>query len=881
MEGNPADEDDYYASVDEVKSWLHLLLHQDFNREPEEFYIERRRDHEHRLKYPEYSFAAKTWPVYAHSDLYWPEIKPLVRELFKTPSSWNFVQWYLEYAKQTCPHLYGENAASHDALLDLTDGLCNGTVAPIHVAASLSMGEVVSWLSNDTYQCGFLGSPLFCALAGTAVLPLCLQPSGWLEKFELPYLSRSGMQATVQHLFDGAGDALINDTGASLDKIGRRVNRAANHQLICLAFCASLIVDDIDVFSKVMTRYRQLDIAPFMQLLTDIEIADVPDQKTKIAERISCAMDCFLESWNSESQTRAMQRLHEFLDENAMTLISSKIPGLTDEEFLSTIHTCILDDDLSPLKRLTMDPRFDPNAVAFDHSVSGGNLIHMAAANDNILIALVLLAAGADPNKRDNRGRTALMSAESNRILATLLAAGPRVDIGATDVDGNTIWHYATATGEFEWITMLLTADTAMAKHLAMKNSRGCTPLDSAFRYILTLQDRLLFRTSSETEYFKQIKVIHLLLEIGAPFSEETNGWHISQLAVSWGDAYIVESLNKKGVSFRGTEKFGGAMGYLNTAASAELVGVLQRLCSGQPAACRDDLTAADVILGMPLLKQTQPSDPSERTTLLPTEHPACLSILDARAYDKLLTSDTLEQRDRNGRTFWQRFCRDATQIIGRYDRKYWEISVCYLESVDVALNCLLKSKALSVYEAASGLPAFVPMIQLADKHTVDWMLDSRRLLLIIEASDPILTEKYLTGNLSGPLVDLILPELQVDLTSILIKRGLPVHSKLGGEHPSLIETMVEGGGPLELLAFALVRCSTEMINERIEDYSTALINSKRHNFPVLEMLLKHGFASEYKTNPVHMCVLRAQLEHSRGTDEQSVKLLEKLGLDN
>jgi hypothetical protein len=87
--------------------------------------------------------------------------------------------------------------------------------------------------------------------------------------------------------------------------------------------------------------------------------------------------------------------------------------------------------------------------VGFDRTLPNGDLpLHLASEVGEPQVIEVMLAKGADPNKRDKDGRTAAMRAAGNgkgRALAMLKAAG--ADITGTDASGNSVMHLVLLRG--------------------------------------------------------------------------------------------------------------------------------------------------------------------------------------------------------------------------------------------------------------------------------------------------------------------------------------------------------------------------------------------------------------------------------------------------
>jgi uncharacterized protein len=109
----------------------------------------------------------------------------------------------------------------------------------------------------------------------------------------------------------------------------------------------------------------------------------------------------------------------------------------------------------------------------------GRTALHYAALEQNSPEVRKLLAAGLDPNARDDNGFTPLhFATQSNSLSASeaLLSAGAEVD--ATDCNGNTPLSNAVfnSGGEGSLITLLLEAGA----NPDMRNNHGVSPLQLA-----------------------------------------------------------------------------------------------------------------------------------------------------------------------------------------------------------------------------------------------------------------------------------------------------------------------------------------------------------------------------------------------------------------
>ncbi|KAM3541654.1 hypothetical protein BM221_001119 [Beauveria bassiana] len=495
-------------SAQVVEAWLRLLLDPAMNREPEEFYLERNVLRLYRQAHPEYSKAARSWPLYAIQ--YWDTVGPVVKELFARP--FNCMQWVLEFARETYPDIYGPQSPSNDAILDLTDVLYDGTFTPLHISAALGLEPVCLELMEKPELQGAsvrerAVSPLMCALAGPEIFTCGTSQEQWDEVMALKYPELGSRLPVVRRLLELHRQKRIfhESTGPK----GRL--------LMQLAFRASVLTDDHSLLKLVLQGGG--DAKAVIDLILDDEFLsyELPDPTTS-SEILSSILDLVLApsklnlvETDRQSLLSAIQDAFQGRDRENIGQVD-----ITDTEFQEALKDAFLDDSIICLRRLMQHPCFDPNAPSLTGDANG-TLLHHAVCDGLALFADAIVEAGGNLDARDHMGRTPLLVCNDTETLSMLVMEhGAKTT--AVDDEGRNLWHYAAATTDIPLIMWLAGHDSRKHDNLKTATKKGDTPLDLALKSGLGSLDH------HETEWVDSTTVIQVLMSNNAPCAEEVEG---------------------------------------------------------------------------------------------------------------------------------------------------------------------------------------------------------------------------------------------------------------------------------------------------------------------------------------------------------------------
>lgn len=491
---------------------------------------------------PGYKIAVTGWVKFARSS--WPIIEASVRQLFAMPTSNNFMQWLVEYARTEWPEVYLQAVP----MTKLVDDLACGFVNPLHVAAMFGLppaGVNLVWnYSRLINMAGCFGSPLFCALVGPIAMRFRCVPPSW-------------GQLIVQ--MEPAPSEVILDLiaeGASCDAMFPIEDIPTSVSVAHLGFVAATILENARIFTMMLRKRRwsclQEDFTLMMRSsrIFEQKARENPrlmSQLMTFAFDLSMVMTADNLPWEGNVIGYCIADYMTRMELEFDVSEDLRLPHIKDVHFDRVVRQCVIADQAVIdgkavfLERLVEDRRFNPNLPANENGNEDGTIVHSAVSGAHHAVIHELHLANADFEAVDEEGRTPLMVVEDTATLDILVL---EYDISTTAKNnhGQNIWHLAAATNDASILEWLRKHDPAKAENINVVSDTGRTPLVEALLCIT------VFTEEEGSQLAMKPRAAKLLLDDEMVDSKlNTDLLPIRDLAARWGDLELMGKLMKAG----------------------------------------------------------------------------------------------------------------------------------------------------------------------------------------------------------------------------------------------------------------------------------------------------------------------------------------------
>ncbi|KAL8294727.1 hypothetical protein RB600_000601 [Gaeumannomyces tritici] len=793
------------------------------------------RAYERQIHNPFYSLAAGWLPeMLRRAD--WTSLKSRLLVLFDATERDSSILFFLEYFNYHFPWVYELTSLYHTpkALIQLVDELAAGRLTAFHIAVSLGLPDVCrgtteKWSESDKLalfgKSTAYGPPLALAILGPRAFAIS-ESETWQDFFvplrqEKTSVSSIDVRGTILYLLEQSGRCSTKLPS----RIGGGISSLAASALMRCAF-----LNDADLFIHLMKAKLWPPISldsTFIQVFDDIFFPDLGSHATPVVLYNTLAR--YHRRALSTDARVFLDKICEYMMDRHMDLVlqpPGPRGGAEEEDLdllLTTAWNCAFRYELACAKfpqergdpeiarrpincsdpmysrlrerslrefkpyqmlRLMQDPRWDVNqplenrgSEMWDEN-AGQTALHVTVENKGevaYMLAKVLIRTGANVFARDARGRTPLHMAESESMLKLLLGHG--AESQAQDLDGRTVWHVAAANNDARTLRELVEWHRPkmemLAEALRCVTKQRRTPLAEAIAYF---HERPRSVNVKSPELVEPVAAEVLLpLCKGNPLTFRSN-IPLVHLAAEWGRESFLVALDEAGAIEQGalTAKNLTAFHFLNVGASQSFVKRLGRVYGAEFVAVLSSAGNSAVEAFMSQLADVAPPPNSNSPNLRP---PVAEQLVDPAVFQTLLAPSVVRSKDKEGRTFWERFCYN---VIAAYCHKFREGQSVAVDAICRISEAAGMSEAIKFHEEQTQITAFVPLVKAVwttSKYIPSWFSVPCLAVLLNTASlgaagtdeSVVLTLKWAILGGKSRLVEL------------LLERGASVHAPARG----------------------------------------------------------------------------------------------------
>jgi len=701
---------------------LRILNFPEFANAPAEYRLEQVRVAKRDAAHPFYRYAALAWIEVAPDEeddddedddddddaTLVQELTHEARRLFNSPR--NLMPWLLEVGRQSFAAAYPLPPAK--IFVSLATLCAKSRPPPEDIAACLGLAHVCIALLGDDLdddtRSGRVARLVYCALAGPALLIASVLDLSWeaaRKNFRLrPCLDTARRLCMLELAEDGPPRSIY---GASPPSVVAAL----------MAYAARSGPGDAEAFVSLFDAESLADPV-FLELFRDPAFpyaaadddgnAPTRQQEQFLDALCNSMLDKLCRIGVADAWHSVWHKAVEYGLPCIQPTTRRRVP-VRDDIFPGCMLYVVVEKCIHGICYLMQDPRWNSNLPleeGLDEEDRGRTLLHQAVEDGAAEVVRFLLEnGGADVSVSDASGRTPVHLCTSTEILELLHDRG--ADLRQTDNDGRLLWHYAAANNDFELLQMLLKLDPDTDWVLKQTTKQGRTPLAEAFAYVQELNGLPSVPSREHTPLlWDKMQSIRLILD--SIESTKIDPAYLCSdipvvcLAAVWGDTSLVRRLRRLFGQLEVAAPDGcGPLHFLNFAASAELVRELLVVpgVAELPVLNGRGLSPAETIFLAFTPSIDEPDD---------NAHPSNNAELNWSAYKELLTEAVCESRDEQGRTLWERFCRN---VIVRY--AYTKGSSCVGDAMVTAVRALSEKRVIQQYESEADVCAFEELAKL------------------------------------------------------------------------------------------------------------------------------------------------------------------------
>ena len=684
---------------------LRLLNFREFRRDPAEYRLEQHYAEQRNLRHPLYSYAVNAWLEVDSADGSNADVEKEFLDqacrLFCSQHRGNMVSWLVELGRQKFETLYHLSPAQ--TFICLTTTYKRYTISPLHIAACFGISYLCNALIGKGVNASLestMGSPLYCALAGPALLLSDALPYGWSvgqKKFRL-----DSRLSTAQMLMALGAQYESSSIGPSFAAVA------------LMACAARSDPGDVELFTSLCPDTQYLDDEDFLSTFEDGKFpwsqganrAFISQQMRFLEHMCILLIDAAWAKPSFKVRRAAWDKAVRFKLKCVDPGTRRQLP-VDDDTFAKCMAGAAQLGSEMDIRRLMQDSRWNANlplAAEADED-QGRTLLHRAVErNHYTLVSLLLKYGRADVSVRDASGRTPLHLCERSDVLRLLVEHGAH--LRQVDNDGRLLWHYAAANNDHELLRPLLELDNDRDWVLRQTTKQGRTPLAEAFAFVRELVgEPAVPRVRFPRYLVRNTQSVDFLLDLittndPAYFRSDVP---LICFAAEWGLPGVLAKLRSKGASLDLLTPDGsGPFHFLNfwACATPRVACIIKQICGDAELPVLDQAghSPAETVF---LVFKPDNEEPPENA------HPSNYGELDRAAYMELLTDDVCKSRDHRDRPLWVRFCHDVIRHFAQKD-DWPRIG----NAISMAVDCFIEKGVIQEYDSAFGRCAFLELLQ-------------------------------------------------------------------------------------------------------------------------------------------------------------------------